>query len=157
MRKYWLWIMLLLGGCAGQPPSGPASLQDPNFAIRQRILRTAEDLLGVPYAWGGATPQGMDCSGLVQYAYARAGVTVPRTTVELYRLGQPLDRVQPGDLLFFRTGLAGVSHVGIYAGNDQMIHVSSGSGQVRKVTLNLPYWRERLVSGATFLACRAPC
>lgn len=138
-----------LGGCAA--PSAPAR-GDSYTAARQRILGTAERLIGTPYVLGGESPSGVDCSGLVQYAYLQAGIRLPRTAMEQFQSGRPQRKVLPGDLLFFRTGNDGmVSHVGIYAGKGQMIHASSGSGQVRKVSLNRRYWRQRLVGGATFL------
>ena len=157
MRRFWL-LVLILGGCSTQPLPGPQAPHAASaFAIRTRILHTAEALLGVPYVWGGATPQGMDCSGLVQYAYGQAGIKVPRTTAELYRSGQAPPRLQPGDLLFFKTNPWQVSHVGIYAGNGQMIHVSSASQRVSKVSLDQPYWQERLAGAATWLPCRDNC
>ena len=141
-----------LGGCA-TPPASP----DPHAAVRQRILATAERLVGAPYVLGGESPRGVDCSGLVQYAYQQAGIQVPRTVAQQYRAGRPQRQVLPGDLLFFRTDNSGaVSHVGIYAGGGRMIHASSGSGQVRKVKLNQHYWRQRMVGGATFLDANQP-
>ncbi|MCB1767060.1 MAG: C40 family peptidase, partial [Candidatus Competibacteraceae bacterium] len=128
------------------------STHDPHAVVRQRIVATAERLIGVPYVLGGESPDGVDCSGLVQYAYLQAGISLPRTSVAQFQAAQPQRRVLPGDLLFFRTGRSGqVSHVGIYAGNGQMIHASSSSRKVRKVKLNQRYWRQRMVSGATFL------
>jgi murein DD-endopeptidase len=147
----WLLVGLIgLGGCATSPtPTAPG---DPHHAARQQILGAAERLIGTPYVLGGESPSGMDCSGLVQYAYSQAGIQVPRTSAAQFRAGQPQRRVRPGDLLFFRTTSAGVvSHVGIYAGQGQMIHASSGSRRIRKVNLNTPYWQQRMVGGATFL------
>ncbi len=142
-----------LGGCA--TPSGGGG--DPHTTARQRILGTAERLVGTPYVLGGESPGGVDCSGLVQYAYLQAGIRLPRTTIEQFRSGRPQRRILPGDLLFFRTdGSSVVSHVGIYAGKGQMIHASSGGGRVRKVSLNQRYWQQRLVGGATFLGGAAP-
>ncbi len=140
-----------LGGCATPPVS---TRDHPHAsAARQRILGAAERLLGTPYVLGGESPGGVDCSGLVQYAYLQAGIRVPRTTTAQFRAGRPQRKVLPGDLLFFRTDATGaVSHVGIYAGKGRMIHASSGSGQVRKVDLNQRYWQRRLVGGATYLS-----
>lgn len=136
-----------LGGCATPQPS-----HDRHTAARQRILATAERLIGAPYVLGGESPRGVDCSGLVQYAYQQAGIRVPRTTAQQFQAGRPQRQVLPGDLLFFRTDNSGaVSHVGIYAGGGRMIHASSGSRQVRKVKLNQRYWQQRMVGGATFL------
>jgi murein DD-endopeptidase len=147
----WLLAGLIgLGGCATSP--APMTHNDPHHAERLKILSVAERLIGTPYVLGGKSPSGMDCSGLVQYAYSQAGIQVPRTSAAQFRAGQPQRRVRPGDLLFFRTTSAGVvSHVGIYAGQGQMIHASSGSGRIRKVSLDQPYWRKRLVGGTTFL------
>jgi hypothetical protein len=137
-----------LGGCA----TSSVSTHDPHTAVRQHIVATAERLIGTPYVFGGESPTGVDCSGLVQYAYLQVGMQLPRTSVEQFQAAQSQRRVLPGDLLFFRTGRGSqVSHVGIYAGNGYMIHASSGSGKVRKVKLNQRYWRQRMVGGATFL------
>ncbi len=151
----WLTTSLLwLSGCA--TPS--TALHDPHTAIRQRILNTAEQMVGTPYVLGGESPDGVDCSGLVQYAYQQAGIRVPRTAAEQFQAGRFQRQVLPGDLLFFRTaGDSAISHVGIYVGQGQMIHASSGSGRVRKVRLNRRYWQQRMVGGTTFLGVeRAP-
>jgi cell wall-associated NlpC family hydrolase len=145
----WLLAGLLgLGGCATPSPSP----RDGDATARQRILGAAERMVGTPYVPGGEAPGGVDCSGLVRYVYRQAGIRLPRTTAELFQAGQSQRQVLPGDLLFFRTDASGqISHVGIYAGGGRMIHASSGSGQVRKVSLHQPYWRRRMVGGATFL------
>lgn len=151
------WTLLWMAtGCAIPAPGSAPELtslhrEDPNYAVRYRILSTAEQLLGTPYVLGGNSPAGIDCSGLVRYAYLQAGIKVPRTTEQLYRAGKRLDFVKPGDLLFFRTDPPSVSHVGIYVGKGQMIHASTGNHRVIKVELNQPYWRQRLAGGATFL------
>lgn len=148
------WLVLLaglswLGGCATPPATRYGQDQSP---ARQRILNVAHRLIGTPYVLGGESPSGVDCSGLVQYTYAQASIRVPRTTTAQFQAGRSQPKVLPGDLLFFRTtNTGGVSHVGIYVGQGQMIHASSGSGQVRKVSLKQPYWRQRLVGGATYL------
>ncbi|HEX4525110.1 MAG TPA: C40 family peptidase [Gaiellaceae bacterium] len=77
--------------------------------------------LGIPYQWGGASPDtGFDCSGLVMYVYAQLGVQLPHFAAGQYGYGSPVgrDQLQPGDLVFFD----GLSHVGIYIGNDQVVH-----------------------------------
>lgn len=144
----WLIAALFwISGCATPPAP-----QDAQTIVRQRILNAAEQMIGTPYQAGGESPDGVDCSGLVQYAYRQAGIRVPRTTADQFRAGRSQRHVLPGDLLFFRTDAGGdVSHVGIYAGQGRMIHASSGSGQVRKVSLNQSYWQQRMVGGTTFL------
>jgi cell wall-associated NlpC family hydrolase len=82
----------------------------------------AERYLGVPYVYGGASPAGFDCSGLVMYVYAQLGVSLPHYTVSQYNYPNsvyvPRSQLQPGDLVFF----AGLGHVGIYIGNNSFIH-----------------------------------
>lgn len=150
----YIFIALLLAGLAWLSGCAtPQTSHDPYAAARQRILVTAERLVGAPYVLGGESPSGVDCSGLVYYVYRQAGIRTPRTTVQQFQAGRPQSQVLPGDLLFFRTDRSGaVSHVGIYAGGGRMIHASSGSRQVRKVTLNQSYWRQRMVGGVTFLS-----
>ncbi|NHN55610.1 C40 family peptidase [Calidifontibacter sp. DB0510] len=76
--------------------------------------------LGVPYVYGGTTPAGFDCSGLIQYVYRQAGISVPRTATAQYYAATKVSTPQPGDLVFFGSS-SYVSHIGIYAGNGRMI------------------------------------
>jgi hypothetical protein len=153
-------LVVLLAGCTSPFTQNPAPYPtfsslyhaDPNYAIRFKILKTVEKLVGVPYALGGTTLHGMDCSGLVQYAYSQAGIAVPRTTLQLYQAGKRSVSILPGDLVFFAIQPPRVSHVGIYVGDSQMIHASLESHHVSKVDINQPYWRQRLAGGASFLA-----
>ncbi len=91
------------------------------------VVSEAESFEGTPYVWGGTSPSGFDCSGLVQYAYGQLGISLPRTSEEQSQVGTAvpsLSDAQPGDLLFF-AGSDGTAsapgHVGIYIGNGQMI------------------------------------
>ena len=92
----------------------------------------AQQFLGVPYVWGGESPSGFDCSGLVQYAYGQLGVSLPRVAADQARVGQPvagLAEARPGDLVAFGDP---VDHIGIYAGNGLMV-VAPKTGDVVKV------------------------
>ena len=109
-------------------------------ASAARVLQTADRYVGVPYVWGGNTPDGFDCSGFTKYVFARQGVSLPRTSREQSRVGQSVDLdfagFQPGDLLFFAEPGEAVSHVAIYVGNGEIIHASSAMGQVGYLDLN---------------------
>lgn len=100
----------------------------------QAIVNTAMQYLGVPYVWGGTSPSGFDCSGLVQYVCSKNGISVPRVAASQRGAGTYVSRenLQPGDLVFFSNG-GGISHVGIYVGNGNMIHAPQ-TGDVVKIS-----------------------
>lgn len=107
-------------------------------APHPEALAVAKTFVGVPYLWGGTTPSGFDCSGLCQYAYAKIGISLPRTSREMYRVGAfiPADRtdlLEPGDLVFFGYGgdPGRVHHVGMYAGNGVFIHAPGTGDHVK--------------------------
>jgi peptidoglycan DL-endopeptidase CwlO len=109
-----------------------------------RAIKIARRFLGVRYAYGGASPHGFDCSGLVQYVYRKLGVRLPHYTFSQFRLGRRVSRrgLRPGDLVFMN----GVQHVGIYAGGNRFIHAPS-SGDVVKVS-RLSGWYASAYVGA---------
>ncbi|MDF2978928.1 MAG: hypothetical protein K0S40_3656 [Actinomycetospora sp.] len=94
------------------------------------IIAAARSQIGVPYVWGGTSPDGFDCSGLTQYAFGKAGVELPRTSRAQATEGQEVDAdsMQPGDLIFFNSP---VSHVGIYIGGGQMIEAQQTGTDVK--------------------------
>lgn len=111
-----------------------------------RALSIAANMIGTPYRYGGTSPRGFDCSGLVYYAYSRVGIQAPRSTKEQYRRVQRIktSELQPGDLVFFKLSGNRVSHVGLYAGNKRFIHAPSSGKFVGYASLDNPYWRKRL-------------
>jgi cell wall-associated NlpC family hydrolase len=112
-------------------------------------VETAVDAIGTPYVWGGTNANGFDCSGLIQFAYAQHGVSLPRVSRDQIRAGRNvvprIEALLPGDILgFTRSTDRTVSHVGLYVGDGRFIH-SSSSG-VRLSNLTDPYWREHVVA-----------
>ena len=93
-------------------------------------MRLARKQLGVPYSYGGASPSGFDCSGLVSWVYGRLGLSLPHNAAALYGVGRPVPRakLRPGDLVFF----SGLGHVGLYVGQGRMIH-SPQSGETVEI------------------------
>jgi cell wall-associated NlpC family hydrolase len=123
---------LLLGSSTPLPP--------------ERVVDVAQRLRGVPYHWGGETPNGLDCSGYIEQVFALAGYHVPRladaqfaATVEV-----SAEQMRPGDLVFFTTYLPGPSHVGIYIGERHFLHASSSHG-VTESSLDEPYYAQRFL------------
>ena len=114
------------GGSGAAAPVGPAPPP-----THSSVVAIAERYLGVPYRWGGASPSGFDCSGLVMYVYGQVGVSLPHSSYSQYGMGSPVSRgdLQPGDLVFFD----GLGHVGIYVGGNSFIHAPH-TGDVVKIS-----------------------
>jgi cell wall-associated NlpC family hydrolase len=111
---------------AAAVPGGPGDVAAPNTSVVNVALSAARKQLGKPYQWGATGPGAFDCSGLTGWAYAEAGVLLPRTSREQWSAGPHpgLGYLQPGDLLFWATNTsdpATIHHVALYIGNDQMI------------------------------------
>lgn len=135
------------------PTPGPA---EPPLMIVGRagdVVQTALDVLGSPYQWGGTAENGFDCSGLVQYAYARHGIRLPRTSRAQAGAGVAvpvdLDSLRAGDILTFAAQRGGsVTHVGMYVGEGKFIHSSSVGVKLSRLDARDPdgaYWIPRWV------------
>ncbi|WP_367379070.1 NlpC/P60 family protein [Halomonas sp. PR-M31] len=122
-RCFTLLMLVLLAGCAGREMRMQEYDQDQAELSLERamILASARQALGIPYRYGGTTTRGLDCSGLVQMAYANAGIDIPRTANQQFSRIPQRDTIRPGDLLFFGSG-SKATHVGIYLGDGQMVH-----------------------------------
>jgi peptidoglycan DL-endopeptidase CwlO len=125
------------------PPPAPAPAPPPPAqpTTHADAASIAARYLGVPYVWGGASPSGFDCSGLVMYVYAHLGVSLPHYTVSQWNATMPIptSALAPGDLVFFD----GLSHVGIYIGNGQFIHAPH-TGTVVQIASLSGYWAAHL-------------
>jgi cell wall-associated NlpC family hydrolase len=124
---------------AGVPTFIPRELPDvPTNTLGGQAVSIAYQFLGVPYAWGGATPSGFDCSGLTMYVYAQVGIKLGHYTGFQYYQGRRVsrDQLQPGDLVFFHANSLGVpQHEGMYIGNGAFIHAPHTGDVVRVSSL----------------------
>ena len=117
-----------------------------------KILKTAAQYKGVPYVFGGTTPRGFDCSGYVQYVFAKHGIRLTRTADTQAREGKFVSKknLKPGDLVFFTTYEPGASHVGIYAGNNLFWNATSSRG-IMLSNLTDSYWGPRYYTARRIL------
>jgi hypothetical protein len=161
-----LGVAINLGWSAGRRPPAPTI---PNNAPPQPpatisgsaadVVRTALDVLGTPYQWGGTAANGFDCSGLIQYAYGQHGVRLPRISRDQGRAGAEVtpvvEALQPGDILLFSaTPGAGVTHVGMYIGEGKFIHSATGGVKISRLDPTDPegaYWMPRWVGARRIL------
>lgn len=136
-------LAILLAGCAGSNYK-PTPETD---ALRRGIVLEALGQIGRPYRYGGATPDGFDCSGLVLYVYAQQGLSVPRSTGEQHASGETidLDEAEPGDLLFYSFKGKGIDHVAVYLGDGQAVHAPSSGRQVIVAPVGNRWWTDRYV------------
>ena len=132
--------LAIAAGCTHAPvePSPPD--------LASRAVDQAVAMVGKPYHYGGNTPAGFDCSGLVQYSYGRVGVTLPHGTNSLRRVSQPVSKshLQRGDLLFFTQEGKRSSHVALYIGGNRFVHAPSTGKKVYITSFDDPYWRRHL-------------
>ena len=147
-----LMFLALLSGCASNPSRGTLAGGEPAShagrpGIGELVVSNALARVGTPYRYGGSGPDSFDCSGLVQYAYSKAGLDVPRTTGAQLQAARRVrvESLRPGDLLFFNIE-GKVSHVALYTGDSRFVHAPSSGKSVSIAGLDNPYWRSRLVA-----------
>jgi len=148
---------------ASRPPGGGGPVTAPGRPVGEGMARDVVDqalaVMGTPYAWGGSDTNGFDCSGLIQYAYARFDIALPRTSREQARAGTevPRDpaRLRPGDILVFSDRPGGsVTHVGLFVGDGRFIHSASDGVRLSVLSDDDPdarYWLPRWIGARRVL------
>ncbi len=130
------------------PSSGSSSAQETigNPAFTSKLISISKSFIGTKYVWGGTTPSGFDCSGFLYYVFNKAGHSMPRYTAEgFYNRSYFVSSPQPGDLIFFSgTYKKGISHLGIYLGNNEFIHADNSG--VRITSTNNSYYKKHFDS-----------
>ena len=141
----WVEVRLADGARAWAPRATLLTYSKVPLPVEQ-VISVAQRFRGTVYAWGGQTPNGVDCSGYIQQVFSMAGYRVPRMADDQFAATQPVTQedAQPGDLVFFTTYLPGPSHVGIYLGSGRFVHASSSRGVI-ETGLDDPYFAPRFL------------
>lgn len=154
------WYKVSAGGKTGYIRGDYVSFTEPDpsqapaaGSIGEQIVAFAEQFLGTPYVWAGSSPSGFDCSGFVSYVFKNFGYTVNRTAASMYTNGVAVDKseLHIGDAVFFASSSESIGHVGIYIGDGEFIHSSSGCGYVTISGLDESYY-SRMYVGARRIA-----
>lgn len=144
-------LLAVLAGCASAPPqetrragSGPSAQQASTPGAVAADIALSQ--VGMPYRYGGTSPGGFDCSGLIYYSYRKAGRSVPRTTSQLWASVTPVERrdLRAGDVLFFNID-GKMSHVGLYVGGSRFVHAPSSGKTVSVASLNSDFYRQAFI------------
>lgn len=126
---------------------------DPATFAGNAIVSAVRSKIGCDYVWGGTGPYGFDCSGLAQWAYAQAGISIPRTVQPQYNASDEyiysMSELQPGDLIYFNTE-GWCSHVGIYVGDGMMVHAGTEATGVQLTSIYNSYWVSAFLCGGRF-------
>jgi cell wall-associated NlpC family hydrolase len=163
-RKASFLVLIFAVGCASAPEvrsppppqsarawdgeGGGAGMRNRGEALADFALR----LRGTPYRYGGATPDGFDCSGLVFYAHRQLGIVVPRTSRDQADgvMGIKPRKLRRGDLVFFKIGSREVNHVGVYIGEHRFVHAPGAGKPVTINSLDDEFYAERFFSAGRF-------
>ena len=146
MKAFVLLLTLALVSCATTAPPPAPSSRPATATPAERAAEHAAKMVGKPYKYGGSSPAGFDCSGLVQYSFRHAGVALPHNTLQQRSASRLVKaaELRRGDLLFFNQEGKKYGHVGIYLGDGQFVHAPSSGKSVRSDTLGNPYWKKHL-------------
>lgn len=130
---------------ASTPASGTKTAVSRETSRNSGLIRMALSYRGAPYRYGASNGRSFDCSGFTSYIYRKQGISLPHNAAAQFQRGRSVAKshLQAGDLVFFRTRGRRISHVGIYIGNSQFVHASSGGGRVRVDTIASGYYQKR--------------
>lgn len=155
----FLSVMAAVTACSSSPvrtetaapdygPRPPSTARASRPTVGERAASIALQQVGVPYRYGGRSPSGFDCSGLVQYSYQRAGRSLPRTTGQLWDSTARVARadLRPGDLIFFSIN-GKMQHVGMYIGGNEFVHAPSSGKHVSVGSLSTAYYDRAFLRG----------
>jgi len=142
-------IVLAVAGCASAPQRAPGASSGstrPTAELADHAAGHALKMVGKPYRYGGSSPSGFDCSGLVLYSYKQAGLSLPHSTHKQRSTSRAVKvaDVRRGDLLFFNQEGKKHGHVGIYVVGGKFVHAPSSGKSVRSDALGNPYWKKHL-------------
>ena len=142
---------LVIGGKASSAPKNNGGSSGSSSPSASKLISAAKSAIGTKYVWGGSSLSGFDCSGFIYWAFNQAGHNISRLSTEgYYNRSYIVNNPQPGDLVFFEgTYKSGISHMGIYLGNNQFIHAGSSTG-VTITNLNNSYWKKHFHSFKRF-------
>lgn len=167
-HKWWsttIGLSIMLGGTRRHDAAASLGADPVRVAVVTAgragdVVQTALDVIGTPYQWGGTAQNGFDCSGLIQYAYGRHGIRLPRTSRDQALAGsaivRDLDSLRAGDILAFAAQPGGgVTHVGLYVGEGKFIHSSSTGVRLSRLARDDPdgkYWIPRWVGARRIMS-----
>lgn len=136
-------VVAALAGCSLAKTPVPIDDRAAESTRSRAVVVVAKRDVGAPYRWGGSSPSGFDCSGLVRYVYAQVGVALPHSAARQYRLGTPVARedLEPGDLVFFDR----LRHNGIYVGHGRFIHARQTGRRVAVAGLDDEWYAQHFV------------
>jgi len=149
VRASLVIAVLALAGCASTPQKAPVAASGstkPTADLAGQAAGYAQTMVGKPYRYGGSSPKGFDCSGLVLYSYKQAGVSLPHSTDKQRSTSRSIKvaELRRGDLLFFNQEGKKYGHVAIYVGDGRFVHAPSSGKSVRSDRLDSPYWKKHL-------------
>lgn len=138
-------LLSVTAACAQWPEPGEAGVASTpaQSALGERVVKLVQQQIGAPYVYGGDTPRGFDCSGLVEFVYGQTGVRLPRTAEGQFNATPrvTLATLRPGDILFFRSDSGNLMHVGVYIGSHWFVHAPDSGKAVETARLDSAYWK----------------